>query len=169
MFPSSTKREFRHFHVVVGQRRQRNVQKKRDARAKLLFLLIKPIAFLPFSLPYASSLLKLPNVGLSASTGQWIGIRKTFDPLGPGPGNTGNWILESLILKISWGKILFFPLDLLRSSCLRHSRFAPAARTLQVRQLNLCIGNFQMLLKNMLELLVMRLNSYKCQQLLHCF
>ena len=37
MFPSSTKREFRHFHVVVGQWRQRNVQKKRDARAKLLF------------------------------------------------------------------------------------------------------------------------------------
>ena len=37
VFPSSTKREFRHFHVVVGQRRQRNVQKKRDARAKLLF------------------------------------------------------------------------------------------------------------------------------------
>ena len=27
----------RHFHVVVGQRRQRNVQKKRDTRAKLLF------------------------------------------------------------------------------------------------------------------------------------
>ena len=27
VFPSSTKREFRHFHVVVGQRRQRNVQK----------------------------------------------------------------------------------------------------------------------------------------------
>ena len=27
MFSSSTKREFRHFHVVVGQRRQRNVQK----------------------------------------------------------------------------------------------------------------------------------------------
>ena len=27
LFPSSTKREFRHFHVVVGQRRQRNVQK----------------------------------------------------------------------------------------------------------------------------------------------
>ena len=62
MFPSSTKREFRHFHVVVGQRRQRNVQKKRDARAKLLFCLSKPIAFLPFSLPSASSFLKLPNV-----------------------------------------------------------------------------------------------------------
>ena len=36
-FPSSTKREFRHFHVVVVQRQLRNVQKKRDARAKLLF------------------------------------------------------------------------------------------------------------------------------------
>ena len=61
MFPSSTKREFRHFHVVVGQRRQRNVQKKRDARAKLLFCQSKPIAFLPFSLPSPSSLLKLPE------------------------------------------------------------------------------------------------------------
>ena len=40
-----SKREFRHFQVVVGQRWQRNVQKKRDARAKFLFLLIKPIAF----------------------------------------------------------------------------------------------------------------------------
>ena len=36
-FPSSTKREFRHFHVVVVQRQLRNVQKKRDARAELLF------------------------------------------------------------------------------------------------------------------------------------
>ena len=27
MFPSSTKREMRHFHVVVVQRRVRNVQK----------------------------------------------------------------------------------------------------------------------------------------------
>ena len=35
--PSSAKREFRHFHVVVARRRQQNVQKKRDARAKLLF------------------------------------------------------------------------------------------------------------------------------------
>ena len=35
--PSSAKQEFRHFHVVVARRRQQNVQKKRDARAKLLF------------------------------------------------------------------------------------------------------------------------------------
>ena len=33
--------------------------KKRDARAELLFCLSKPIAFLPFSLPSPSSLLKL--------------------------------------------------------------------------------------------------------------
>ena len=40
------KREIRHFHVVVVWRRQRNVQKKRDARAKLLFCQSqKPIAF----------------------------------------------------------------------------------------------------------------------------
>ena len=47
MFTTSTKREIRHFHVVVVQRRQRNVQlKKCDARAKLLFCQSKPIAFM---------------------------------------------------------------------------------------------------------------------------
>ena len=59
MFPSSTKREIRHFHVVVVQRRQRNVQKKRDAPAKFLFCQSKPIGLLPFSSP--SSSLKIPN------------------------------------------------------------------------------------------------------------
>ena len=43
-FPSSINGEFRHFHVVVVQRRQRNVQKKRDARTKLLFRHSKPVA-----------------------------------------------------------------------------------------------------------------------------
>ena len=38
----------RKFHVVVVQRRLKNVQKKRDARAKLLFCCYKPIAFFPF-------------------------------------------------------------------------------------------------------------------------
>ena len=33
---SSKKSEIRHFHVVVMQWRQRNVQKKRDAPAKLV-------------------------------------------------------------------------------------------------------------------------------------
>ena len=40
LFASSTKREIRHFHVVVVQWRQRNVQlKKRDARARCCFAL----------------------------------------------------------------------------------------------------------------------------------
>ena len=54
-FPSSINGEFRHFHVVVVQRRQRNVQKKRDARTKLLFRHSKPVAV-------PSSLVKLPKV-----------------------------------------------------------------------------------------------------------
>ena len=37
---------YRHFHVVVVQWRQRNEQKKRDARAKLLFCLVKLLLFL---------------------------------------------------------------------------------------------------------------------------
>ena len=77
MFTSYTKLEIRQFQVVVGngthllktsnfiavvvQLRQRKVQKKRDARAKLLFCESTLIAFLPFSLPSPSSLLKLPN------------------------------------------------------------------------------------------------------------
>ena len=64
MFTSSTNRKIKHFHVVVVQRRQRNVQKKRDARVKLLFCQSKPIAFLPFSLQSPSSLLKLPIVAV---------------------------------------------------------------------------------------------------------
>ena len=61
MFPSSTEREIRHFHVVVEATTAKKCTKKRDARAKLLFCQSKPIAFLPFSLPSPSSLLKLPN------------------------------------------------------------------------------------------------------------
>ena len=37
LFTSSIKREIRHFHIVVVQKRERNIQKKCDARAKLLF------------------------------------------------------------------------------------------------------------------------------------
>ena len=36
-FKSATKREIRHFHVVVVQWRQKKWTKKRDARAELLF------------------------------------------------------------------------------------------------------------------------------------
>ena len=40
MLPSSTKREIRHFHVVVVQRRLRNEQKKKRYACAEFFLLI---------------------------------------------------------------------------------------------------------------------------------
>ena len=62
LFPSSTKREIRQFHVVVVRATTvEKCTKNRDARAKLLFWLSKPIAFLPFSLLSPSSLRKLPT------------------------------------------------------------------------------------------------------------
>ena len=68
VFKSSTKRKMRHFHVVVVYWRQRNFcTKKRDARAKLLFCLSYPIAFLPLSLPSPWSLLKLPRCNAKPS------------------------------------------------------------------------------------------------------
>ena len=51
VFPSSTKREFRHFHVVSCNDGKEMYKKRGDARAELLFCLSKRIAFLPFSLP----------------------------------------------------------------------------------------------------------------------
>ena len=42
---SSTKREVSQFHVEVLQRRQRYVQRNRDARAKLLFCLLNVLLF----------------------------------------------------------------------------------------------------------------------------
>ena len=60
MFTSSIKREIRHFHFVVVQKRERNVQKKCDARVKLLFCLIKPIVFMDFLVAVASLNFKVP-------------------------------------------------------------------------------------------------------------
>ena len=62
VFPSSTKREISHFHVVVVQRRQRNVQKSVMNVQSCCFANINPFALLPFLLPSPSSLLKLPFV-----------------------------------------------------------------------------------------------------------
>ena len=59
LFAPSIKREIRHFPVAVMQWGQKNVQKKRGARSKLLFWWSYPIAFLPLLLP-SSSLLRLP-------------------------------------------------------------------------------------------------------------
>ena len=60
---SSTKRESRHFHVVVVQRRQKKV----------------PTDFLPFSLPPPSSLLKLPK-DLAYPVGEFAGRGPKFGP-----------------------------------------------------------------------------------------
>ena len=60
---SSTKREIRHFHVVVEQRRQRNVQKSVmyvQSCCQFAYLTYC-FFFLPFWLPSPSSLLELKN------------------------------------------------------------------------------------------------------------
>ena len=50
LFTSSLNSKIRQFHVVVVQKRQRNVQKKWDAPAKLLSFLISLLLFLTSSL-----------------------------------------------------------------------------------------------------------------------
>ena len=74
MFTFSTKREIRHIHVAVEQRRQKNIQKSVrrvpgacQARAELSFCQSKSIPFLPFSLTSPLSLLKLPTDQLQKS------------------------------------------------------------------------------------------------------
>ena len=61
VFTFSSKREIRHSHVVVVQRRARKCTKKCDARAKLLFSLSNLFLFLPCSLPSPSSLRSFSN------------------------------------------------------------------------------------------------------------
>ena len=63
VFTSSTKSEIRHFHVV-GAATAKKCTKKHDSRATLLFNQSETIAFFPFSLPSAPSLLKVPHEGL---------------------------------------------------------------------------------------------------------
>ena len=64
VFTNSIKRarEIRKFHVVVVQRRQRNVQKSMMHVQSCCFAHINLLFFLPFSLPLPSLLLKLPIV-----------------------------------------------------------------------------------------------------------
>ena len=57
VFTSSTKREIRHFHVVVVQWRQRNVQKSVMHVQSCCLANLNPLFFLPFSLTSPSSLL----------------------------------------------------------------------------------------------------------------
>ena len=62
VFPFQTKREISHFHVVVVQRRLRNVQQKRDARSMLLFCQSTIIFFVAVFVAGAVALLKLPYI-----------------------------------------------------------------------------------------------------------
>ena len=55
VFPSSINKEFRNFHVVVVQRRQRNLQKSVMHVQSCCFAILNP-------LPSPSSLVKLPKV-----------------------------------------------------------------------------------------------------------
>ena len=63
VFTSFTKREIRHFHVVVVQWRQRNVQKNVTHAQSCCFAILS--AFMSFSLTSPSSLLKFPDKGLT--------------------------------------------------------------------------------------------------------
>ena len=102
VFPPSTKRDIRRFHVVVGQRRLRNVQKSVMHVQSCLDLAIETYWLLSFSLPSASpspsllSLVKLPMLNLSQfyvkTNGDFTGQRRpTSSPwrfslaLGAGP------------------------------------------------------------------------------------
>ena len=58
VFPSSTKREIRKFHVVVVQPRLTNEQKSKS----VMQVQSKPIVFMPFSLASPSSLFKLSMI-----------------------------------------------------------------------------------------------------------
>ena len=68
VFTSSTQREIRHFHVVVVQWRQRNVQKKWCTCKIVVLPNLKLLLFLPFSL------LKLPIVYISAESKHFKGL-----------------------------------------------------------------------------------------------
>ena len=71
--PVLEKREIRHFHVlVVVQRQLRNVEINHVQR--YCFANPNLIAFLPFSLPSLSSLLKLPNIKVSTLLTCTVGV-----------------------------------------------------------------------------------------------
>ena len=99
VFPSSTKREFGHYHVVVVQRRLRNVQKsvmhvqsccfanlnhvQRNVQKRVMhvqsccFANLNLLLFFPFSLPSPSSLPKQPNTNSISGLGKYQILRET--------------------------------------------------------------------------------------------
>ena len=77
LFPSSTKREIRQFHVVVVQRQQRNVQKSVMHVQSCCFTCLNLLLFLPFSLP---SLRKLPYCSTVVCVWWWEGTNLLPSP-----------------------------------------------------------------------------------------
>ena len=67
--PFLDKREIRQFHLVVVQRRQRNVQKSVMRVESCCFSCLNLLLFLPFSLPSPLSLRKLPIFRASVGPG----------------------------------------------------------------------------------------------------
>ena len=65
---SSVKREIRKFHTEDGSDDQEMYGTKARCTCKLVFWKSKPNAFLQFSLPSPSSLLKLPNNSMQLNT-----------------------------------------------------------------------------------------------------
>ena len=70
---SPEKDEIRQFYVLRAVTAKKST-KKRDARAKLLFCQSDPIAFIPFSLPSPSSLVKLSLISIKPSCDMILSI-----------------------------------------------------------------------------------------------
>ena len=68
---SQKKKKIRHFHVVVVERWQRNVEKKSVLYCKVVVLLNKSIVLFAVLVAASSSLLKLPNIA-------WETVSKAF-------------------------------------------------------------------------------------------
>ena len=77
VFPSSTKREIKHYHVVVVQRRQKNVQKSVMQVQSCCFANLNLLLFFPFSLPSASPLLKHPDTNSISGLCKYQILRET--------------------------------------------------------------------------------------------
>ena len=73
VFCSRPRQNVRQFHVVVVQQLAEKCTKKRDARAKLLFCLSKPIAYLLFSL---RKLTKVTSLAPSQHKRKGLGTRE---------------------------------------------------------------------------------------------
>ena len=77
VFVSSTKREIRHYHVVVVQRRLKNEQKRVMHVQSCCFANLNLLLFFPFSLPSPSPLLKHPGTNSISGLDKYQILRET--------------------------------------------------------------------------------------------